>query len=294
MADLSYIDATQEVKIVGQDSTGNRANFVGADANGNMQTKDFADGTTGSAVPTTAIQIGGTDGTNLRAVTTDASGNQKIVGTVASAASDSGNPVKTGAVFNSTLPTVTTGQRVDSQADLNGRLIVASAPLDSYKATYSSAATGLVPAVLPTDVVTIAGSASKTVRITRISVTLTTTAGSGIGLNILLIKRSALDTGGTSATQTNVPHDSSSAASGATIKSYTANPTGLGAAVGTVRTIRYAVASSNSIIIAEWDFGNRPSKAIVLRGTSENLAINANATSITGGIMDVDIEWTEE
>lgn len=43
-----------------------------------------------------------------------------VVGNVASGATDSGNPVKTGAVYNSTLPTVTTGQRVDTQATSRG------------------------------------------------------------------------------------------------------------------------------------------------------------------------------
>lgn len=58
MADLSYIQSTQEVKIAGQDATGHNVNFVGADTNGNMLVKDFADGTTGSVTPATAIQIG--------------------------------------------------------------------------------------------------------------------------------------------------------------------------------------------------------------------------------------------
>lgn len=43
-------------------------------------------------------------------------------GNVASGATDSGNPVKVGGVYNSTLPTVTTGQRVDLQADRNGNM----------------------------------------------------------------------------------------------------------------------------------------------------------------------------
>lgn len=48
------------------------------------------------------------------------------VGNVASGASDSGNPLKTGGVFNTTQPTVTTGQRVDTQSTARGALIVAT------------------------------------------------------------------------------------------------------------------------------------------------------------------------
>ena len=47
-------------------------------------------------------------------------------GNVASLGVDSGNPVKIGAVYNSTAPTVATGQRVDMQADSLGNLQVNS------------------------------------------------------------------------------------------------------------------------------------------------------------------------
>jgi hypothetical protein len=48
----------------------------------------------------------------------------QVVGSVASGATDSGNPVKVGAPFNSTLPSPTNGQRVDLQSDGNGNLRV--------------------------------------------------------------------------------------------------------------------------------------------------------------------------
>lgn len=50
--------------------------------------------------------------------------NAQVVGNAASAASDSGNPVKIGAKYNSTLPTVTNGQRIDAQANAFGELSV--------------------------------------------------------------------------------------------------------------------------------------------------------------------------
>lgn len=45
-------------------------------------------------------------------------------GNVASGATDSGNPAKFGCVYNSTLPTVTTGQRVDCQSGTRGSIDV--------------------------------------------------------------------------------------------------------------------------------------------------------------------------
>jgi hypothetical protein len=43
-----------------------------------------------------------------------------VAGNVASGATDTGSPIKTGAVYNTTLPTATTGQRVDTQATASG------------------------------------------------------------------------------------------------------------------------------------------------------------------------------
>src|SRR5574337_308711 len=74
MADIPYIQQAQEVKITGQDSGGTTVNYVGADANGNLTSKDYADGVPGSAIPPVATQIGGTDGTNLRTLSVDTSG----------------------------------------------------------------------------------------------------------------------------------------------------------------------------------------------------------------------------
>jgi hypothetical protein len=49
---------------------------------------------------------------------------QQVVGNVASAATDSGNPVKAGGVYNTTLPTFTNGQRGDLQISSRGALNV--------------------------------------------------------------------------------------------------------------------------------------------------------------------------
>ncbi len=63
-----------------------------------------------------------------------------VNGNVASAATDSGNPEKVGGVFNTTQPTVTTGQRVDAQSTARGGLIVATG-VDAFAATVSGTVT---------------------------------------------------------------------------------------------------------------------------------------------------------
>jgi hypothetical protein len=72
---------------------------------------------------TVTSNIGTTNGLALDATLTG--GSAKAQGNIASAATDSGNPVKTGGVFNTTQPTVTTGQRVDQQSTARGAQIVA-------------------------------------------------------------------------------------------------------------------------------------------------------------------------
>lgn len=216
-----------------------------------------------------------------------------VVGNVASGSSDSGNPVKIGAVYNSTLPTLSTGQRVDAQSDLNGRRLVTNAPLDGYKSTYGAAIQGLAAAAAPTDIITISGSSTKTVRITHID--FGNTQNVATSNSVFFILRSTADTGGTSSTVTSVPYDSNSAAATAVVKQYTVNPTLLGTAVGTLKT--YKIFGSTSTTAAEtvsMDFGNRPAQAVVLRGTSQFLVVNLNAQAFVGSSIDVNIEWTEE
>src|SRR5258708_1698383 len=48
-----------------------------------------------------------------------------VAGNVASGSSDSGNPLKTGVVYNSTPPTLTSGQRGDAQGDVNANTKIA-------------------------------------------------------------------------------------------------------------------------------------------------------------------------
>ncbi len=65
-------------------------------------------------------------------------------GNVASGVADSGNPLKIGAVFNTALPTVTNGQRVNLQSDANGRQIVTAPLLQTAQGAASSGVLGTI------------------------------------------------------------------------------------------------------------------------------------------------------
>lgn len=65
----------------------------------------------------------------------------QTVGNVASAASDSGNPVKIGGVYNTATPTYSNGQRADLQSNLHG-LPVTDSSLTDITGTFTSTANG--------------------------------------------------------------------------------------------------------------------------------------------------------
>lgn len=75
----------------------------------------------------TALSLSDGDGV---APATDSAGRLIVGGGgVASGATDSGNPVKVGGVYNSTPPTFTNGQRGDFQIDASGNQLVSLATL---------------------------------------------------------------------------------------------------------------------------------------------------------------------
>lgn len=126
----------QVVHVAGSDGSTYRE--VGVDTTGALKTVGAQGATfgSGSLSPTSVYTaVGGSDGANGRILRTDVSGNLFTVGqgpgsanvvggNVASGATDSGNPAKIGGVYNSTLPTFTTGQRGDAQLDSKGALVV--------------------------------------------------------------------------------------------------------------------------------------------------------------------------
>lgn len=75
-------------------------------------------------------------------------GGLSVGGTIASGATDSGNPVKIGGPFNTTQPTVTNGQRIDAQFTARGALIVAPG-IDNFavQATLSAETTKVIGTV---------------------------------------------------------------------------------------------------------------------------------------------------
>lgn len=169
-----------------------------------------------------------------------------------------------------------------------------------------AASASFTPAATPTDLVTIFGSATKTVRVWSFKLATTNTAAGS--QQYLLIKRSAVDTTGTFVAGVAVPLDSSNSAATATgVGHYTANPGGLGAVVGTIITSRVAspaavpasfagVAFDAGIdLLALWNSGNSVFQPVVLRGIVQGLCLNFNGAALVAGQTHTwNIVWTEE
>jgi hypothetical protein len=166
------------------------------------------------------------------------------------------------------------------------------------RVTYSAAKTGLTTAASATDIFTIVGSATTTVRVTHVACSgIATTEGIA---DLQLIVRSAADTGGTSTSPADVPNDANDPAGTAVVSAYTANPSSLGTAVGTVRTgkliLPLAASSVTTPQVLAWDFDrDLAEEPITLRGVAQTLAVNGNAATLaSGAVVDCEVEWTEE
>lgn len=200
------------------------------------------------------------------------------------------SPVKIVGTDSSGVETNPVSAPVTSPGLADAGIVVRPLPFEPQ--TFSAASSGFASAATATDVFIINGSASKTIRITKVRTTISTTSGSAIKLTVQGIKRSAADTGGTAVTATNVPHDSTNAAGTAVARHFTANPAALGTAIGTMRSTHIGVTQSGlSGGVIEWDFeGGQP---VVLRGVAEGFAVNFSATSVAGGIVSIHVEWQE-
>ena len=184
-----------------------------------------------------------------------------------------------------------------------------SIPLDSTKRTYSVAMSNLVVASSPTTYWQICGSATSTVRVTRVSIAgRQTTAASA---DFQLIKTSTAATGGTIASGqpfagaaiVGNAYDTNSAAGTALVTAWTANPT-VGTPVVTsagwvwsgqlfLGNLSTGTAGNPGVVI---NFGDHPGSAVVLRGAAQCLAISSAVGTGpgSGNLMDITTEWTEE
>ncbi|MGV9002388.1 MAG: hypothetical protein ACOH18_05550 [Candidatus Saccharimonadaceae bacterium] len=160
--------------------------------------------------------------------------------------------------------------------------------IDAAKRTFA-AGFKLTPVV--GTVLEIIGSASTTVEVNRITLTLYgTTAGI---VDVILNKRSAASTAGTAITApTKVTYDTSDATAAAgAIKGFTAAPTN-GTLVGIIRQAMLTNIASQVSDRLKFESGTY-AKSFTLIGVSQALTLELAGTLPTGATIAIDVEWTE-
>ena len=177
-------------------------------------------------------------------------------------------------------------------------VVTKSTPAPSKIATYSAGIRSLSPtSANPTDLITIAGSATKTITVTRIIFTAIQTTAASQEIDIII--RTSANSGGTSTTQTAIPYDQNFQAASATVLAYTVNPTTLGTSAGNLWSIKMFVPAGGTTLAEDmiFDFTNSGVlPGIVLRGTAQLLAVNwGNGAALTTGLnINATIEWNEQ
>jgi hypothetical protein len=213
---------------------------------------------------------------------------------VITAATAPANALATLAVYETTIPALTNGQSVAIQCDTAGAVYVDTA---GRRNTYSASTGAITPVAAVTDPIwSIIGSASKTVRITHINVSIFCATGTTTPATVTLKKLSAL-TGGTAVAATAVPHDSANAAATAVVDSYSTVPTSV-TALGALRTAFLQWVTGGATVAqptstVDWFFGDDGGQQLVLRGTSQWLALNLSAIGTTP-TMEITVEWIED
>ena len=177
------------------------------------------------------------------------------------------------------------------------------------KTTYSSSFFGFVPFTAATDEVCISGSASKVIRLARISIG--GTASSIINVPVTVLRRVSLDTGGVAATTTANPGittqiasrdtgQSPNSAATAVLVSYTTGPTIVDTAPvyldsGTMPLPATGTTNGFGNLIFDWsrDIENNV-QVPTLRGAAQQICLNFNGTTPGTALLNGSITWTEE
>ncbi len=211
---------------------------------------------------------------------------------------DSGNiPLSCAGVPGDTTPQQIQGGKEYTDANNNITAPVMVALGDTWKATYVYSQSAIATFATMQDLVVLRGSATKTVRVTRIEISGAATAATEI---LFYIKKHTIaNTGGTSTNPTPTRYDSNDGAATATILLYTVQATvDASATIFRAPRLTLAVAPAATANLNDrynLDLGTRPAETLTLRGVAQEMAINFNGQATTAGqVMDITIEWTEE
>ena len=161
------------------------------------------------------------------------------------------------------------------------------------RATYGQGEVNVTPPANPTDWLLLRGAAGRLVRLKSLIISGLAAANGSVPL--LLIRRTAANTGGVTTTITPTPHDTTDGAATAVLSRYTAVPTVLGAGAVLHAGRLVVAASATNLDRLAMQFTWQNDKAPVLRSASEWIAVNLTGAALpAGAALDWDVLWTEE
>lgn len=182
------------------------------------------------------------------------------------------SPIIAGAAASSTNPVPVAG-------NIGTRMYVATAVNNSFPSGG--------------DVFCLTGSASKTVKLRRLLIS--GASSNSTVIDVQLILRSTLNTGGTSSLPTIVAFDSNNPLATAVAVAYTTPPT-LGTTVGVAAVAKYTVLSTTSpqtsVGLLPLSLSEMYDQFPTLNGASQEVCINVGA--VTGAVWSISVWWSEE
>ncbi len=170
------------------------------------------------------------------------------------------------------------------------------ANLENQRPIYYSSAVGIVGGTSATDIWALSCDGTKALKLLFMAVWgIATTA---IHAPVSLIKRSALDTGGTAGALVAVPANSNFPVSTATCVKYTSTPPTTGAVVGAVANAYVtladiAVATGFTTEATVWDFSRPGFAPPTLVTAVEQLCLNLGGVTYSGNLFNVYAVWSE-
>lgn len=173
--------------------------------------------------------------------------------------------------------------------------------IDGYKPTYTAGLTNYVGYTNTTDILTIRGSSTKTIRIWKIHISAVFIGNTARLFDVYVIRRSSPNTGGTPTIITPVKHDTNNPDPTVEVTRFGSAPT-LGTQVGILnQSMLFASATTSAANtplqganFVQMTFGDNPRcQPLTLRGVNEYIAINFNGITMDAN-LELDIEWTEE
>jgi hypothetical protein len=219
-----------------------------------------------------------------------------VMDTVITPATAPTNALATLGVYYSTPPVLTTGQSVVDQTDTTGSHYV---NVEGRKATYRAATFSYQPTGSGTQpMLSIRGSATKTIRVTRLQFSIGYTTGL-IGGTLLILQRFSVLSGGTPTALTAGSNDINNPAATALVQTWSPLATTATTVGGQLQIQKYNLATEavgagdNTMPPYEWQFGDHSAQSIVLRGTSDYFGLMMLSVP-TAPLVNFTIEWTEE